>query len=964
MDSPVDFVAKIGDFGLTKSAQNLYSRQGTKWYLPPETVLCNIQGKASDIWAVGCLVLEMLTGSLWTYKSTEYIGVWTSNPVIPSHLSDDAKDFLSKCLDVDASKRFTARRLLVHSFLMSVEQLPKLPTLSKSQRCHNRLPSFIPLGDSSSHEAQMSIESSGLDDDTIFPLALMSRPDKGFENAKSVDFNCNRSYKTLLMVTEHEFTAKENDWGFTKFTPFRETRDLFHGYLVNNICIVEANVSVRKGDVKILDQESGELMHFESLGRSELAFHSLLDEVCLLQPSFIERRRAMLDAAEVDLEGLKIDLVKAEQGFYKIGDVDLDSSTSRFRLLVACCSPSLSPCLPESLFTSLIPCEIFVLDPPLQARDMLLRLSAAPPATTTPNTSLFLLFSTNLSITHSSSSFSPCSLRNSSGLHTSCRPLKAMAAQEAQFSTSASGDRQALISLSDKNNLAFLGNGLQSLGYKIVSTGGTASALESAGVSVTKVEELTCFPEMLDGRVKTLHPNIHGGILARRDQKHHMEALSNHGIGIFDVVVVNLYPFYDKVTSTGGIEFEDGIENIDIGGPAMIRAAAKNHKDVLVVVDSEDYPTLLEYLKADKDDQQFRRKLAWKAFQHVASYDSAVSEWLWRQTSEDKFPPSLTVPLSLKSPLRYGENPHQKAAFYVDKSLSEVNAGGIATAIQHHGKEMSYNNYLDADAAWNCVSEFRGPTCVVVKHTNPCGVASRDDILEAYRLAVKADPVSAFGGIVAFNIEVDEALAKEIREFRSPTDGETRMFYEIVVAPKYSKKGLEILRGKSKTLRILEASKNEKGKLSLRQVGGGWLAQDSDDLTPQDIQFNVVSKKSPQESELSDAEFAWLCVKHVKSNAIVLAKNNCMLGMGSGQPNRRESLRIALKKAGEDVKGAALASDAFFPFAWKDAVEEACESGVSVIAEPGGSIRDGDAIDCCNKYGVSLVFTNVRHFRH
>ncbi|KAL6223201.1 hypothetical protein ACLB2K_006590 [Fragaria x ananassa] len=648
----------------------------------------------------------------------------------------------------------------------------------------------------------------------------------------------------------------------------------------------------------------------------------------------------MLDAAEVDLEGVKIDLVKAEQGFYKIDDVDLDSSTS--------------------------PCEIFVLDPPLQARDMLLRLSASPPATTTPNTSLFLLFSTNLPITHSSSSFSPCSLRNSSGLHTSCRPLKAMAAQEAQFSTSASasGDRQALISLSDKNNLAFLGNGLQSLGYKIVSTGGTASALESAGVSVTKVEELTCFPEMLDGRVKTLHPNIHGGILARRDQKHHMEALSNHGIGIFDVVVVNLYPFYDKVTSTGGIEFEDGIENIDIGGPAMIRAAAKNHKDVLVVVDSEDYPTLLEYLKVDKDDQQFRRKLAWKAFQHVASYDSAVSEWLWRQTSEDKLPPSLTVPLSIKSPLRYGENPHQKAAFYVDKSLSEVNAGGIATAIQHHGKEMSYNNYLDADAAWNCVSEFRGPTCVVVKHTNPCGVASCDDILEAYRLAVKADPVSAFGGIVAFNIEVDEALAKEIREFRSPTDGETRMFYEIVVAPKYSKKGLEILRGKSKTLRILEASKNEKGKLSLRQVGGGWLAQDSDDLTPQDIQFNVVSKKSPQESELSDAEFAWLCVKHVKSNAIVLAKNNCMLGMGSGQPNRRESLRIALKKAGEEVKGAALASDAFFPFAWKDAVEEACASGVSVIAEPGGSIRDGDAIDCCNKYGVSLVFTNVRHFRH
>lgn len=509
-----------------------------------------------------------------------------------------------------------------------------------------------------------------------------------------------------------------------------------------------------------------------------------------------------------------------------------------------------------------------------------------------------------------------------------------------------------------------LATGLQELGYTIVSTGGTASALEKAGISVTKVEELTNFPEMLDGRVKTLHPNVHGGILARRDQSHHMEALDKHNISTFELVVVNLYPFYEKVTSTNGITFDDGIENIDIGGPTMIRAAAKNHKDVLVVVDTEDYPLVLDFLKGNKDDQQFRRKLAWKAFQHVASYDSAVSEWLWKQTAGDKFPPSFTVPLSLKSSLRYGENPHQKAAFYTDSSLSEFNGGGIATAIQHHGKEMSYNNYLDADAAWNCVCEFEKPTCVVVKHTNPCGVASRDDLIEAYRLAVKADPISAFGGIVAFNKEVDEVLARDIREFRSPTDGETRMFYEIVVAPSYSEKGLEILRGKSKTLRILEAKKNSSGKLSLRQVGGGWLAQDSDDLTPEEIKFDVVSKKVPESSQLDDAKFAWLCVKHVKSNAIVIAKNNCMLGMGSGQPNRRESLRIALGKAGDEVKGAALASDAFFPFAWKDAVEEACESGIGVIAEPGGSIRDGDAIECCNKYDVSLVFTGVRHFRH
>ncbi|KAL6843156.1 hypothetical protein ACP4OV_026869 [Aristida adscensionis] len=547
---------------------------------------------------------------------------------------------------------------------------------------------------------------------------------------------------------------------------------------------------------------------------------------------------------------------------------------------------------------------------------------------------------------------------------------RAMAAAEADASTapeaklSATGVKQALISLSDKTDLAILGTGLQRLGFSIISTGGTASSLEAAGVNVTKVEQITHFPEMLDGRVKTLHPSIHGGILARRDQEHHLKALNEHGIGTFDVVVVNLYPFYDKVTS-GAVSFEDGIENIDIGGPTLIRAAAKNHKDVLVVVDHKDYPALLEYLQGKQDDQHFRRKLAWKAFQHVASYDSAVSEWLWKQSNKgDTFPPSFTVPLSLKSTLRYGENPHQKAAFYGDKSLSLVNAGGIATAVQHHGKEMSYNNYLDADAAWNCVSEFEGPTCVVVKHTNPCGVASRQDILEAYRLAVKADPVSAFGGIVAFNTTVDEDLAREIREFRSPTDGQTRMFYEIVVAPGYTEKGLEVLKGKSKTLRILEAKRSGKGMLSLRQVNGGWLAQESDDLPPEDITFTKMSKRAPEDGELSDAKFAWLCAKHVKSNAIVIAKNNCMLGMGSGQPNRLESLRIAFRKAGEEAKGAALASEAFFPFAWNDAVEEACRNGVAAIVEPGGSMRDQDAVDCCDKYGVSLLFTGVRHFRH
>lgn len=528
------------------------------------------------------------------------------------------------------------------------------------------------------------------------------------------------------------------------------------------------------------------------------------------------------------------------------------------------------------------------------------------------------------------------------------------------------GSKYALISLSNKKDLETLGRGLVELGYTIVSTGGTAAALDSAGIAVKKVEELTAFPEMLDGRVKTLHPVIHGGILARRDIDSHMEALKQWDIGAIDLVIVNLYPFYETVSASKGVSLEDGVENIDIGGPAMIRAAAKNHRDVLIVVDPADYSTLLEHLqgKGSMEDECFRKKLAWKAFQHVASYDSAVAEWLWKQTKTEEFVPSLTLPLSMKTPLRYGENPHQKAAFYVDESLANVDAGGIATAEQHHGKEMSYNNYLDADAAWNCVSEFPVPTCVIVKHTNPCGVACRENLLEAYRLAVEADPVSAFGGIVAFNVEVDEALAKEIREFRSPTDGQTRMFYEIVVAPKYTEKGLEILKGKSKSLRILEAKKNEKGRCSLRQVGGGWLVQEADDLTPDEISFTPVTQRVPSDKETEDAKFAWLCVKHVKSNAIVVAKDNRMLGMGSGQPNRVKSLQIALEKAGKEAEGAALASDAFFPFAWNDAVEDACKAKISVIAQPGGSMRDQDAIDCCNKYGVAMLTTGIRHFRH
>lgn len=527
---------------------------------------------------------------------------------------------------------------------------------------------------------------------------------------------------------------------------------------------------------------------------------------------------------------------------------------------------------------------------------------------------------------------------------------------------------KVLISVSDKTNLEMLAKGLNDLGFEVVSTGGSASAVAKAGIPVKKVEELTGFPEMLDGRVKTLHPGVHGGILAIRDNTTHMEAISKHNIQTIDVVVVNLYPFRATVTKSPAPSFEVGVENIDIGGPAMIRAAAKNHAHVTVVVDPQDYPELLQKLQPGTPAAElaaFRKQLAWKAFQHCASYDSQVAEWLWSQVGPaDQPAPEISVPMKLSETLRYGENPHQAAAFYVDQSLCEYNQGGVATAVQHHGKEMSYNNFLDTDAAYGCCCDYVEPTCVIVKHTNPCGIATRGDLLEAYRLAVRADPISAFGGIVAFNRVVDADLAREIREFRSPTDDETRMFYEIVVAPGYTPEGLEVLKGKSKTLRILEAKPRAPSGRSLRQVAGGWLQQQADSLAPEAIEFKVVSNAQPTAQQLEDLKFAWRAVKHVKSNAITVAKNGRLLGMGSGQPNRVKSTQIALEKAGHEVQGSVLASDAFFPFSWNDSVELACKAGVKAIAHPGGSLRDQDAIDCCNKYGVVLLTTGVRHFRH
>ena len=394
----------------------------------------------------------------------------------------------------------------------------------------------------------------------------------------------------------------------------------------------------------------------------------------------------------------------------------------------------------------------------------------------------------------------------------------------------------------------------------------------------------------------------------------------------------------------------------------MLRAAAKNFPSVLVLSDPADYESVLSALQTEQTDIALRRRLAAKAFQHVAHYDTMIASYL--RDASDRSPQELTVAMERSSTLRYGENPHQQGAFYLDSTLTNPAKGGIATAMQHHGKEMSYNNFLDVDAAWNAVNDFAGPTCVVVKHTNPCGVATREDLLEAYRLAVRADATSAFGGIVAFNRPLDEALARELREFRNPNDGETRMFYEIIIAPSYTPEGLQVLKGKSKDLRILEAQPLVPGGRAYRQVGGGWLVQDTDDKRVEEIEFQAVTERQPTPEEWDSLKFAWRSVKHVKSNAITIAKDNRLLGMGSGQPNRVKSVEIAMDKAGAEVKGAALASDAFFPFAWNDSIEHACKAGIGVIVHPGGSLRDQDGIDCCNKYGVAMVFTSTRHFRH
>ena len=513
---------------------------------------------------------------------------------------------------------------------------------------------------------------------------------------------------------------------------------------------------------------------------------------------------------------------------------------------------------------------------------------------------------------------------------------------------------RAIISVSDKAGVTDFAKGLSKLGFEVFSTGGTKKALVKAGVPVKSVSEITGFPEILDGRVKTLHPAVHGGILARRDLPAHMAELAKNKIETIDLVAVNLYPFV-QIVSKEEVSLEEALGNIDIGGPTMIRAAAKNFPSVIVLVDPQDYQPVLEKLGVGGLGLAERKRLAQKAFQHVAIYDTAISQYLGRDT--EGFPEEMTVALKKRYGLRYGENPHQQAAFYAEPVVGTGVETGITWAKQLWGKELSFNNILDADAAWGVVTDFSAPTVTIIKHTNPCGLASHEDIAEAYRRALSGDPVAAFGGIVAVNRAVDLAAAKEI----------SQTFYEIVIAPEYQAEALEILK-RRKDLRILVAELPPgyggapAGYLDFRRVKGGFLVQNSDSLPEGSVNLKTVTRRKPTPAEIKALLFAWRAVKHIKSNAIVLAKDKTLLGMGAGQPSRIVSAQIAIEKAGDKAAGSVLASDAMFPF--PDVVEAAAKAGVTAIIQPGGSIRDDDSIKAADGHNMAMVFTGERHFRH
>ncbi len=504
--------------------------------------------------------------------------------------------------------------------------------------------------------------------------------------------------------------------------------------------------------------------------------------------------------------------------------------------------------------------------------------------------------------------------------------------------------KRALISVSNKDGVVDFAKGLEKLGYEIMSTGGTYKTLEEAGVKVIKVADVTGFPEILDGRVKTLHPKIHGGILARRIPEHLSQIEANQ-ITPIDIVAVNLYPFRETV-SKPGVSVEEAIENIDIGGPSMVRSAAKNHADVIVIVKPEFYWPILKELETEGDiNQTMRLKLALEAFSHTAAYDAMISAYLAGLTG-DTFLDNMVVAGEKVYDLRYGENPHQKACFY----RTMTPGASLADAKQLNGKELSYNNIIDTQAAWSLVKEFETPACVIIKHTNPCGTATAATLAEAYDNAFAADPLSAFGGIIAFNGKVDLATARKAAE----------PFMECIIAPAFDDDALECFKAK-KNLRILEMEINPEKDLQIRSVEGGFVVQESDQDQSTPADWQVVTDKAPSQEELQDLLFAWKIVKHVKSNAIVIAKNGVSIGVGAGQMNRVGSAAIAMQDA-EKCQGAVMASDAFFPF--KDTVELAASRGITAIIQPGGSVRDQESIDACNQLGVAMVFTSIRHFKH
>ncbi len=511
--------------------------------------------------------------------------------------------------------------------------------------------------------------------------------------------------------------------------------------------------------------------------------------------------------------------------------------------------------------------------------------------------------------------------------------------------------RRALISVSDKTGAVELAQGLAEAGFALLSTGGTARILREAGLDVTDVSSHTGFPEIMDGRVKTLHPRIHGGLLGRRDIDG--DVMEEHGIDAIDVLAVNLYPFEETVSSPDA-SLADAIENIDIGGPAMIRAAAKNHRDVLVLVDPADYPAVLDALREGTVDEDLRLRLAARAYTHTASYDAAISAWLSDAAGVSRLGSRFAAGGRRIHALRYGENPHQQAAFYA--AAGDLR-GTLAGAEQVQGKELSYNNIADADAALECVRQFDGPACVIVKHANPCGVAVAGSQHEAYERAYATDPVSAFGGIIAFNTALEARVAREIVE---------RQFVEVIVAPALGNGAAEAVSAK-KNVRLLvtgEAAGPRSG-IELKTVSGGFLAQQSDagDIGVSDLR--VVSRREPSEEDIADLLFAWRVAKYVKSNAIVFARGGATIGIGAGQMSRVYSTRIAAIKAadaGLTVRGAAMASDAFFPF--RDGIDSAAEHGVSAVIQPGGSMRDEEVIAAADEHDIAMVFTGMRHFRH